>query len=81
MSGHAIMDGWGRMGLDVDFQIRQVIPVGPAWAWFCCWARWAWFFIAKKSIIVDAIYLYTFLWLKGGENGFISYYLIQHNLR
>jgi len=41
------MDGWHRMGLDDDFPIRQVLPVGPARAWFSSWARWAWFFIAK----------------------------------
>ena len=39
------MDGWHLMGLDVDFQIRQVLPVGFAWAQFHPWARWAQFLI------------------------------------
>jgi hypothetical protein len=30
------------------FPIRQAVPVGLAWARFCCWARWAQFFIAKN---------------------------------
>ena len=34
-----------------------------------------------KKALLDTIHLYTFLWLKGGENGSISYYHIQHNLR
>jgi len=38
------MDGWRSMGLDVDFPIRQVLPVGPAQARFRSWARWAQFF-------------------------------------
>jgi hypothetical protein len=30
------------------FPIRQVVPVGLAWARFCSWAHWAPFFIEKK---------------------------------
>jgi hypothetical protein len=30
------------------FPIRQAVPDGLAWAWFCCWACWAQFFIEKK---------------------------------
>ena len=33
------------MSLDDDFRIRQVLSVG---ARFCCWARWAQFFIPKN---------------------------------
>ena len=35
----------------------------------------------KTCITVNAIHLYTFLWLKGSKNESISHYLIQHNLR
>ena len=50
------MGGWQRIGLDDarfddTFPIRQVIPVGPAYAGFCCWAHWAWFFAVKKMYI------------------------------
>ena len=50
------MGGWQRIGLDDarfddTFPIRQVIPVGPAYAGFCCWAHWAWFFTVKKMYI------------------------------
>jgi hypothetical protein len=37
------------LGLDDTFPIRQVLPVGPAHAGFCCWARCAWFFMQKKG--------------------------------
>jgi len=50
------MDGWCRMGLDDDFPIRQVLPVG---ARFCFWARWAWvlnFHSKKICIIVNTVY-------------------------
>jgi hypothetical protein len=30
------------------FPIRQAVPVGLSRARFCCWARWAWFIIAKR---------------------------------
>ena len=40
---------WGDRLL-LFFPIRQAVPVGPAQARFCSWARWARFFIAKKSI-------------------------------
>jgi hypothetical protein len=30
------------------FPIRQVVPVGIARVQFCCWARWARFFIVKN---------------------------------
>jgi len=46
-SGQARMGGSRRMGSDDDFQIRQVVPVG---ARFCCWARWALFFIVNKLL-------------------------------
>jgi hypothetical protein len=32
------------------FPIRQAVPLGLARARFCCWARWARFFIEKESI-------------------------------
>jgi len=47
MPRQALMDGWHRMGLDDDFPIRQVLPVGFAQARFHSWARWARFFILK----------------------------------
>jgi hypothetical protein len=34
----------------LSFPIRQVVPVGPPRARFFSWARWARFFIAKKSV-------------------------------
>jgi hypothetical protein len=37
----------GRMGLDDDFRIRQVLPVG---ARFRCWARWA-RYVSQKSVL------------------------------
>jgi len=30
------------------FPIRQAVPVGLAWAWFCYWARCARFFMKKN---------------------------------
>jgi hypothetical protein len=33
------------------FPIRQAVPDGLAWARFCCWARWARFFIEKTMYI------------------------------
>ena len=53
------------MALD-DGLIRQVLPVGPARARFCCWTR---FFIAYIYIL-NTIHLHTFhpfLWLKGSK--------------
>ena len=47
------MGGWQRIGLDDVFPIRQVLPVGPAHAGFCCWARWAQFFIIRKTYIMS----------------------------
>ena len=41
------MDGWHRMGLDDDFPIRQVLPVG---AQFCFWACWAQRFSQQKNM-------------------------------
>ena len=41
-------NGWRRMGLDDDFPIRQVLPVG---AQFCFWAHWAWVFTPKKYVL------------------------------
>jgi len=51
------MDGWHRMGLDDDFPIRQVLPVG---ARFCFWARWARVFTvyySKYSILIAILAL------------------------
>ena len=31
------------------FSIRQAVPVGLAWSWFCSWVHWAPFFMEKKS--------------------------------
>jgi hypothetical protein len=31
-----------------SFPIRQVVPVGLAWDWFCSWARCAWSYILKN---------------------------------
>jgi hypothetical protein len=50
------MGGSRRMGSDDDFQIRQVLLVG---ARFCCWARWALFFIVHKCIIVNKNVYYS----------------------
>ena len=43
------MGGGHRMGLDDDFQIRQVLPVG---ARFCFWAHWPRVFIAKSMCYI-----------------------------
>ena len=38
-----------RMGsISPCFPIRQAVPLGLAWARFCCWARWASFFMEKQ---------------------------------
>jgi hypothetical protein len=37
------------------FLIRQVVPVGLGWAQFCCWARWAWFFMVENMYITNYI--------------------------
>jgi hypothetical protein len=38
-----------RMGsISPGFPIRQAVPLGLAWARFCCWACCARFFIEKK---------------------------------
>jgi hypothetical protein len=53
------------------FLIRKAVSVGLPQAHFCCWARWAQFFMVKFCIMVDTVYLHTshlFLWLKGGGN-------------
>jgi hypothetical protein len=42
LGGRKWVDGWQRLGSDDDFQIRQVLLVR---ARFCCWARWARFFM------------------------------------
>jgi hypothetical protein len=44
------MDGWHWMGLDDDFPIRQVLPVGLARALGRCWVR---FFMAKNSMLLN----------------------------
>ena len=43
------MGGSHRMGLDDDFQIRQVLPVG---ARFCFWARWPRVFTVKTRFCI-----------------------------
>jgi hypothetical protein len=35
------LDCFGTCSRSPAFPIRQVVPVGLARAWFCCWARWA----------------------------------------
>jgi hypothetical protein len=51
------MDGWGRLGSDDDFPIRQGLPVG---ARFWCWAHWAQFFITIYiCILVDTVHLHV----------------------
>ena len=66
------MGGWHRLASDDDFQIRQVLLVR---ARFCSWARWARFFMAKKSIIGNTIHLYLFYLFsvdRGGRNGWVA---------
>ena len=52
--GEGRAGGGGRATGNVSqmsgFPIRQAVPVG-LWARFCSWARWARFFIEKKSVL------------------------------
>jgi len=44
------------------FSIRQAVPVGFAQSGFCSWARWAPFFMGKKSYYrIQYIYIYLTL--------------------
>jgi hypothetical protein len=65
-----------RMGsISPGFPIRQAVPLGLARAWFCCWARWAWFLMQKKKILLATVYLHTihlFLCVGGGDNGWMA---------
>jgi hypothetical protein len=54
------------------FPIRQVVPVGPARARICCWARWARFFIPKKKYIARYNIFTHFIYSGGGENGWMG---------
>jgi hypothetical protein len=54
------------MCLDDAFQIRQVLPAGLARVGFCCWARWARFFIEKNKCTSR---YHTFLSIKGFSIG------------
>jgi len=39
--------------------IRQVVPVGLAWARFCSWARCGWFFTEKK-VYYSSYHIFTY---------------------
>jgi hypothetical protein len=54
------MGGWHRMRLDDAFQIRHVLPVGPARVGFRCWAHWARFFIEKKEYAIHFLSIKSF---------------------
>ena len=45
-----------------SFPIRQAVPVGLAWARFCCWARWDRIFIEKNVYCSTySIFIYNIL--------------------
>ena len=60
---------WGDILLGIlpirdSFPIRQAVPVGLS-AWFCSWARWAWFLMQKKRYYSSYhIFTYTVLFCK-----------------
>ena len=57
------MGGWGGIGSDDNFPIRQLLPLGLSFA--ACWAQ---VFLAKKCNTVDTVNFHAyhyFLWLKG----------------
>ena len=49
------MGGWGGIGSDDDFPIRQPLPLGLGFA-----ACWAWVFSAKKCNIVDTVNFHAY---------------------
>ena len=68
------MGGWQRIGLDDVFPIRQVLPVGPAHAGFCCWARWARFFAVKKMYIMShSLFTYNItVYIRAGSQEWVD---------
>ena len=65
--------GGGRVFIQCQinqfFPIRQAVPVGLPWARFCSWARWARFFIIKKSVLqyIQHIYIQSTILYRSGH--------------